>query len=57
MSDLVKYPRTMHLPWSPGLQNDDRVIESLDGLIGQEVVVTDKHWMHSEIIKNGLKDE
>lgn len=42
MTDRIKYPRTMHLPWSPGLQNDDRVIESLDGLIGQEVVVTEK---------------
>ena len=24
--DKVKYPRSLHLPWSPGLQNDDRVI-------------------------------
>jgi hypothetical protein len=42
MIDKVKYPRTMHLPWSPGLQNDDRVVQSLDGLIGREVVVTEK---------------
>lgn len=38
----VKYPSTPHLPWSPGLQNDDRRIEHLRGLIGQEVVVTEK---------------
>ena len=38
----VKYPKTMHLPWSPGLQNDDRLIQSLDGFAGQEVVVTEK---------------
>ena len=38
----VKYPRTMHLPFSPGLQNDDRIIETLVDLIGQEVVVTEK---------------
>ena len=38
----VKYPRTFHLDFSPGLQNDDRVIETLDGLIGQEVIVTEK---------------
>jgi len=38
----VKYPRTMHLPFSPGLQNDDRLIESLVGLIGKEVIVTEK---------------
>jgi len=32
----------MHLPWSPGLQNDDRLIESLDAFEGEEVVVTEK---------------
>ena len=37
-----KYPSTNHLPFSPGLQNDDRRIETLDGLYGQEVVVTEK---------------
>lgn len=38
----VKYPKTMHLPWSPGLQNDDRVITTLDHFAGEEVVVTEK---------------
>lgn len=38
----VKYPRTHHLPWSEGLQDDDRVIPTLSELIGQEVVVTEK---------------
>lgn len=38
----TKYPSTPHLPWSPGLQNDDRRITSLSGLTGQEVVVTEK---------------
>lgn len=42
MTTQVKYPKTMHLPWSPGLQNDDRVITSLDAFIGEEVVVTEK---------------
>lgn len=37
-----KYPSTPHLPFSPGLQNDDRRILTLDGLIGREVVVTEK---------------
>lgn len=41
-STYVKYPKTMHLPWSPGLQNDDRLIESLDGFVGKQVVVTEK---------------
>lgn len=38
----VKYPRTHHLPWSPGLHSDDRVISSLDAFVGKEVVVTEK---------------
>lgn len=32
----------MHLPWSPGLQNDDRVIQSLIGFEGEEIIVTEK---------------
>ena len=36
----VHYPRTMHLPWSPNLQNDDRRIESLAAFQGEDVVVT-----------------
>ena len=47
-----KYPRTFHLPWSPGLKNDDKRIETLDDfyetnvdnyvleIVPKEVVVT-----------------
>jgi len=38
----VKYPRTYHFPWSPNLINDDRMLESLDGFVGKEVVITQK---------------
>jgi hypothetical protein len=38
----VKYPKTMHLPWSPGLQNDDRLIESIERFVDMDVVVTEK---------------
>lgn len=38
----VKYGRTNHLPWSPGIHDDDRVIGNLDRFIGQEIVVTEK---------------
>lgn len=41
-NNRIKYPKTMHLPWSPGLQNDDRVIESLDGFKDKRIVVTEK---------------
>lgn len=33
-----KYPRTYHLPFSPGLQSDDKVIGSLNRFEGKEVV-------------------
>lgn len=38
----VKYPRTYHLPWSPGVGSDDRIIEDLSHFTGEEVVVTEK---------------
>lgn len=38
----VKYPRTCHLPWSPGVSDDDRVIENLSDFHGKRVIVTEK---------------
>lgn len=38
----VKHPRTMHLPWSPGVSDDDRVQHDLELLKSGEVVVTEK---------------
>jgi hypothetical protein len=38
----VKFPRTYHFPWSPNLHNDDRMLSSLHGLEGEEVVATIK---------------
>ena len=38
----VKYPRTLHLPWSPGLKGDDKLIDSLAAFEGQRVIVTEK---------------
>lgn len=36
----VKYPRSHHLPWSPGVTDDDRVQHDLSGFEGEDVVVT-----------------
>ncbi|MFJ2708305.1 RNA ligase family protein [Streptomyces sp. NPDC087428] len=36
------YPRTPHLPWSPGATTDDVRLTDLAGLTGTEVVVTEK---------------
>ena len=45
----------MHLPWSPGLQNDDRLIENLSGLEGREVIVTEKmDGENSSLYRNGF---
>lgn len=38
----VKYPRTYHLPWSPGLTADDRMVEDMSPWEGRRVVVTEK---------------
>jgi hypothetical protein len=38
----VHYPRTPHLPWSPGSTPDDVRACDLSGLHGREVVVTEK---------------
>lgn len=40
--ERIKYPRTYHLPFSKGLQSDDKLIETLDSFMGQEVIATMK---------------
>lgn len=39
---MIKYPRTPHLPDSPGMTNDDRVIKDLSLLAGSRVIITEK---------------
>lgn len=41
-TDWVKYPRTYHLPWSEGMHDDDRMMQSLDEFYGRRVIVTEK---------------
>lgn len=40
--DSPKYNRTFHFPWSPGATNDDKIATSIAGLIGKEIVITEK---------------
>lgn len=40
--DLAKYPRTFHLPWSPGATSDDKRLATIEQFVGKEVVVTEK---------------
>lgn len=39
-SKYIKYPRTMHLPWSEKLTKDDRKLDNTNHFHGKEVVVT-----------------
>lgn len=41
-TDKVKYPKTLHWPSSPGLQNDDRMHTTTNQWEGMEVVITEK---------------
>lgn len=63
-TDRAKYPRTLHLPWSPGVSDDDKVLSTLDTWEGSEVVVTEKMdgenttvypdgYMHARSIDSG----
>jgi hypothetical protein len=38
----AKYPRSFHLPWSPGGTSDDRRLTDVSALIGVEIVITEK---------------
>lgn len=40
--ERIKYPKTPHLPYSPGILSEDDKLISDDHFIGKEVVVTEK---------------
>lgn len=40
--EYVKYCRTHHLPWSPAVNDDDRIIASLDAFKGKRVIASAK---------------
>ena len=39
----VKYPRTYHVPWSPGMNDDDKMHKDLSVFHGKRVIVTEKY--------------
>lgn len=39
---MKKYPRTLHLPWSPGASKNDRISENISSLLNRQIVITDK---------------
>lgn len=38
----IKYPRTKHLPWSPGATSDDKILVDTSCFEGKMVVITEK---------------
>ena len=43
VSEKIKYPRTFHLPWSPGRTEDDKTLDSIDHFRSMEsIVITEK---------------
>ncbi|MGB1255783.1 MAG: RNA ligase family protein [Thiolinea sp.] len=42
MTNYIKYPRTPHLPWSPGVSSDDVRILDTSVFEGKHIVVTEK---------------
>jgi hypothetical protein len=40
--DKVKYPRTFHLPWSPGMNRDDRMMENVEVFENELVMICEK---------------
>jgi RNA ligase len=38
----AKYPRSFHLPWSPGGTSDDKRLRDVSALVGAEIVITEK---------------
>jgi hypothetical protein len=52
---MSKYPRTYHLPWSPGTTSDDRIATSVDSLVGIDIVITEKlDGSNTSINKDGV---
>lgn len=54
-SERVKYPRTHHVPWSPGINDDDRVHPDMSAFAGQRVIATLKmDGENTSLYRNGL---
>jgi len=39
---LYKYPKTLHVPWSEGATNDDKILKSTEHFEGKRVIITEK---------------
>jgi len=52
---MSKYGRTFHLSWSPGATNDDKISESVNSLLGVDIIITEKlDGSNTGFVKNGV---
>ena len=52
---MSKYPRTFHFNFSPGTTSDDRIIDSVDSLLGIDIIITEKlDGSNTAITKKGV---
>lgn len=42
MTNFIKYPKTYHLPWSPGISKDDKIMKDISYLDCHIIEVTEK---------------
>ena len=55
MDTRVKYPRTPHLPWSPGASHDDVYLADINHFIGKHVVISEKmDGENTSLYRHGL---
>ena len=62
-TNQIKYPRTYHLPWSPGMNRDDRMMDDIKIFENKIVVITEKmdgentslypDYLHARSINSG----
>ncbi|MCB1712544.1 MAG: hypothetical protein KDH96_08755, partial [Candidatus Riesia sp.] len=53
--DIIKYPRTYHLSWSPGVTRDDRIMNDYRIFEGKSVVITEKRDGENTTMYNSRK--
>jgi len=39
---MYKYPKTLHLPWSPGISKQDKILKDTNDFINKNIVLTEK---------------
>lgn len=50
---MKKYGRTFHLPCSPGASSDDKIMSSIEGLMVEDLVITEKMDGENTTIHSG----